>query len=108
MRIRLQRHPERHGDEWVIVEMQGAVSVGKGQTFGGKELGDLKLENGEPRLKIGHYLLSGSIVKLKKPMLVLGGREKPVDGKAKIDIIGRIKEKYVFRKRPTFVLSSRS
>ncbi|GAB5353897.1 hypothetical protein AAMO2058_000073600 [Amorphochlora amoebiformis] len=106
-RVTLLPHPD-HESEWILVELQGNLSVRKGHRFPENELGDLKFVGDKPVLRIGKYRLDGKCMKLNKPMVVLDRVKQTQDdkktGKARVHIIGKIYEKYVFAKRPAFVL----
>mmetsp|Transcript_49 Transcript_49/g.70 ORF Transcript_49/g.70 Transcript_49/m.70 type:complete len:108 (-) Transcript_49:194-517(-) len=101
-RISLLRHPSQNG-EWVLFELQGNLIVKKGHEFQGNDLGELTISDGKPHIKIGNYLLQGKVVKLPKPMVVLNRLNK-APNRNEIDIVATIREKYIFSKRPTFVL----
>ena len=80
--------------EWFIVELQGAISVKRWtedipeaalaaakhsidpsrenalELYGGMHLGDIRMINNKPWLRIGNALLEGKIITLTKPLLM--------------------------------------
>ena len=58
--------------EWYIVELQGVLETKDGLTLSNLWIGDLHFDaDGRPQMIIGHHLLSGSFVKLDKPLAVM-------------------------------------
>ncbi|KAH7817247.1 uncharacterized protein MONOS_3727 [Monocercomonoides exilis] len=97
----------RDKKEIVIVEFQGNIEV-TAQQLGGIQIGDLNFKD-DITLKIGNYLLTGQIIKLEKPFLVLEKSDDleehlPLENekmpKEKYFIKYIIQQKILFSKRP--------
>eukprot|EP00386_Alphamonas_edax_P007818 GDKI01025913.1.p1 GENE.GDKI01025913.1~~GDKI01025913.1.p1 ORF type:complete len:117 (-),score=29.63 GDKI01025913.1:31-381(-) len=93
--------------EWVMVEMQGQLQLeDESECFDGMELGKLAVDaSGKPVLQVGHQVLIGAFMELKKPLAVLGsgGRQEEIHKglpSLRYDVLGIIKRKAVFTKRP--------
>lgn len=93
--------------EWVVVEMQGQLESTK-PSLAGVEAGVLEMEGDTPVLVIGNHRLRGAVAKLPKPLVVT--RTVPAatgaDGDSVLDVVGVVRTKYVFKKRPDPVLSA--
>ncbi|TFK40200.1 Ctf8-domain-containing protein [Crucibulum laeve] len=114
-------------DEIVLIELQGALEVecNHPSERDGKLVGMLGIEEGsnKPTLRIGHHLLEGKISALAKPLAILHrsvpgdpvSKEAPSDNAMECDssvdaakdgsragwnIVGVVKKKIVFAKRP--------
>ena len=65
--------------EYSMVELQGTLH-GASSTLDGLKLGDIRFAADEPELTIGVYQLTGKVVKLQTPLLVLRREDGQVRG----------------------------
>jgi len=114
-------------DEVVLVELQGSLEVecNNPSERNGRLVGKLKMDDstGKPSLLIGHHLLEGTIAALPKPFavilrtgnpgpdlgndaMVIGSPADPGDHSvsSKWSVVGIVKKKIVFSKRPMPVM----
>jgi len=71
----------------------------------GFEVGDLCIKKkGHVQLTIGYHQLSGTVIRLKKPLLVLE-KETRTSGEVNYDAIGVIREKVLFKEKPYALIS---
>mmetsp|Transcript_62334 Transcript_62334/g.76352 ORF Transcript_62334/g.76352 Transcript_62334/m.76352 type:complete len:120 (-) Transcript_62334:201-560(-) len=93
--------------EWGLIEIQGKITSKKSTTLHNMSLGDLQFNTkNDPVLTIGNSVLSGKCVKLKKPLIITGkkGVYNESEKKYELNILGIIKQKYVFKQRPKIIL----
>ncbi|KAF9000654.1 chromosome transmission fidelity protein 8 [Cyathus striatus] len=110
-------------DEVVLVELQGILDVecNHPSERNGQFVGKLALDEGltKPTLRIGHHLLEGKIATLAKPLAILqrpnappkDPHEAPLDehmegqteSRPTWAIIGVVKKKIIFSKRPMHI-----
>lgn len=60
----------------------------------------------KPTLLIGHHLLEGKLVTLQKPLAVLHRAQPNEDDGTSYDMIGLVRRKIVFAKRPMPVINA--
>ena len=86
--------------EYTMIELQGIIEDVSGGSLDGKDLGSfLVLPGGKAaKLTIGMHELQGKQVVLGKPLLAT---RKEAGGK--LVVVGTVKSKYVFDKRPNNV-----
>jgi len=112
-------------NEIVLVELQGSLEVECNQPSerDGKLVGQLKIDGstGKPSLLIGHHLLEGTIASLPKPFAVIfrtiAGQNDAMaldvpstgpDLSSSWSVVGIVKKKIVFSKRPMPVMGKQS
>lgn len=108
-------------DEPVMLELQGVIEVGDDKVQpAGVKMGTLFYDGkGPAELRVGHHLIKGKVVELKKPFAILKksaapasavdameasslGSESPATA---YDVAGIIRRKIIFSTRPTSILS---
>ncbi|EPS61468.1 hypothetical protein M569_13327, partial [Genlisea aurea] len=100
--------------EWAIVELQGSVQPQPGfeNRLQNLQIGTLCRPASQESytFTIGYHELIGTKVSLKKPILVLKRMKKletETSSSAELDVIGIIRQKIVFKTRPTALISSK-
>lgn len=104
-------------EEWYIVELQGILETKDGLSLSNLWIGDLHFDtDGRPQMIIGHHLLSGSFVKLEKPLAVMKKKTGSVVSAEEMDcdetqtsyeIIALVKKKLLFKDRPKPIVSKK-
>ncbi|OVA14114.1 Chromosome transmission fidelity protein 8 [Macleaya cordata] len=105
--------------EWAIVELQGVIEVQPSfkDRIENLEIGRLCRSSSEETytFTVGYHELSGTKVKLKKPLLVLKKKKAMVDSdensgnpnssRAELEVIGIIRQRILFKTRPKALIS---
>eukprot|EP00049_Salpingoeca_infusionum_P006327 m.105222 g.105222 ORF g.105222 m.105222 type:complete len:121 (-) comp13272_c0_seq1:317-679(-) len=101
--------------EWVLVEMQGAVEARAGGSVKGLPFGELEMKGKTAHLVVGQHLLTGKVVALQKPFIVMHkcvGEQKQAllsqteeqsastTTQTKYTVCGIIHKKILFSQRP--------
>uniref|UniRef100_A0A914WNG5 Chromosome transmission fidelity protein 8 n=1 Tax=Plectus sambesii TaxID=2011161 RepID=A0A914WNG5_9BILA len=98
-------------DEWVIIELQGALESSLGGDLSGKEIGTLSYtKEGAPVLIVGHHALFGKEVALDKPLGVLVKKQQQESQEQcapAFDIVASVKRKIVFKSRPRPIVTQK-
>jgi len=104
-------------EEWCIVELQGVLETKEGVSLSNLWIGDLHFDaDGRPQMIIGHHLLSGSFVKLDKPLAVMKKKtttvtsmdyDKMQTNNTSYEIIALVKKKLIFKNRPKPIVSKK-
>uniref|UniRef100_A0A914W5Z8 Chromosome transmission fidelity protein 8 homolog n=1 Tax=Plectus sambesii TaxID=2011161 RepID=A0A914W5Z8_9BILA len=101
-------------DEWVIIELQGALESSLGGDLSGKEIGTLSYtKEGAPVLIVGHHALFGKEVVLDKPLGVLVKKQQQQQQESQeqcapaFDIVASVKRKIVFKSRPRPIVTQK-
>lgn len=105
-------------EEWYIVELQGILETKNGLSLSDLWIGDLHFDtDGRPQMIIGHHLLSGSFVKLDKPLAVMKKKTSPTlsmdddetsdETQTSYEIIALVKKKLLFKNRPKPIVSKK-
>uniref|UniRef100_A0A803M0F8 Chromosome transmission fidelity protein 8 n=2 Tax=Chenopodium quinoa TaxID=63459 RepID=A0A803M0F8_CHEQI len=110
---------ENNCQEWAIIELQGVIEAQPQfqDCLQNLEIGRLCRPSSQETytFTIGYHELTGSKVKLKKPLLVLkkvkhSDEEQRVCSKSspavELDVIGIIRQKILFKTRPKALISS--
>lgn len=101
--------------EWFILELQGILETKDGLSLSNLWIGDLHFDaDGRPQMIIGHHLLSGSFVKLDKPLAVMK-KKSSLDTSAEgmdcdetnYEIMALVKKKLIFKNRPKPIVSKK-
>jgi len=99
-------------EEWCIVELQGILETKDGVSLANLWIGDLHFDaGGRPQLIIGHHLLTGSCVKLDKPLAVMKKVTKQplfdedIENCTSYEIMALVKRKIIFKNRPKPIIS---
>ena len=104
--------------EWYIVELQGVLETKDGLTLSNLWIGDLHFDaDGRPQMIIGHHLLSGSFVKLDKPLAVMKKITNSVEEveeemdcdqtQTSYEITALVRKKLIFKDRPKPIVSKK-
>lgn len=101
-------------EEWYIVELQGILETKDGLSLSNLWIGDLHFDaDGRPQMIIGHHLLSGSFVKLDKPLAVMRKKTSSAEEmdcdetQTNYEIIALVKKKLLFNNRPKPIVSKK-
>jgi len=96
-------------EEWCIVELQGILETKDGVSLANLWIGDLHFDDGgRPQLIIGHHLLTGSCVKLDKPLAVMRKitkQREDIENCTSYEIMALVKRKIIFKNRPKPIIS---
>jgi hypothetical protein len=86
-------------DEFTLIELQGVIEDVSGGSLDGKTLGSFHVLPGgkAAKLIVGTHELQGKFVALSKPLIATRKES------GKLVVIGTVKSKYVFDKRPNNV-----
>eukprot|EP01091_Cochliopodium_minus_P001881 TRINITY_DN11842_c0_g1_i1.p1 TRINITY_DN11842_c0_g1~~TRINITY_DN11842_c0_g1_i1.p1 ORF type:complete len:108 (-),score=28.28 TRINITY_DN11842_c0_g1_i1:96-419(-) len=84
--------------EFAIIELQGTLELENTNEFQKMKIGNISLNNGKAVLIIGNHKLNGTLSNLDKPLAVMKKMKKD---KISYNILGLIKQKYVFNTRPS-------
>ncbi len=86
-------------DEFALIELQGTIEDVSGGNLDGKTLGTFQVLPGGKlaKLMIGTHELQGKLVVLAKPLIATR------KDNGQLIVVGTVKSKYVFDKRPTNV-----
>ncbi|KAF5843339.1 chromosome transmission fidelity protein 8 [Dunaliella salina] len=97
--------------EWALIELQGKVEDVAGAELS-NELGRLVAVQGQKdvvRLTVGYHQLEGKRLDLKKPFAILQKQQQQsaeeTGSSVSYQVAGVIKSKYLFKTRPTALIS---
>ncbi|KAI9329468.1 Ctf8-domain-containing protein [Obelidium mucronatum] len=90
------------GQEWALVEVQGAVESAAEECLDGVQMGNVEFER-VPFLVIGRHRLKGKRVNLKQPLAVL--RQEISAESRECQVVCVLRHKYLFNERPVPILS---
>ena len=113
--MQILMHLSDQCEEWYIVELQGVLETKDGLSLSNLWIGDLHFDtDGRPQMIIGHHLLTGSFVKLDKPLAVMekktsSAEEMDCDDQAQTsyEITALVRKKLIFKTRPKPIVSKK-
>ncbi|KAK9868158.1 hypothetical protein WJX84_002314 [Apatococcus fuscideae] len=101
----IRLNPASSCTDYVMVELQGEVDCHSDKTTTARTIGTMCQAHQTAdtlQLTIGHHQLTGKLVDLKKPLVVL---QKVSDPHINYQAVGIIRRKYHFKTRPRAMIS---